>query len=557
MDLPALLSIKANMDPARKTPDTFQVRKPTPKVYPILAFYSKKFKFIIFLILRYTIPPPLRIIDDSCKRHCPGFLQIAGKLSSINTNNTIKMYLTKLKNSILAASVVAMLGACSSSENKSVFNGTLQADGIEDMVFNYAPDYDLMSVSTIQITPDSLGNFTFPDSLLVNDDLHTQILADNDYFGLYLEKGKSVNANIDRNADGKLTITFTGDNADINTYYNALCQAFDSMKYFSPDPEGGSSLDEYFATLEKENSEVRKGLDAIKDPEKRAYYEKMTDRMYTWTKIRLLMDRAFEQGIDVKEIPEYVQLVGTIDPNDDMSLMCTLIFPWLNMQTKSDEKDALANSIEQLHILDKNITNENTRKVMLNQLPYVFFAYSQPTMEQAETYMKEYSKVAEKYPELIERYNLRKESIKEIEAGDALPYDPVIETPDGKKAKLSDFKGKVTYIDFWATWCGPCCKQIPYLEKLVEKMKDNKDVVFVSISSDTDREAWLNKLKKDNPTWPQYILPAEECENFFSSMNITGIPRFIILNADGTIAQPNALRPSDEAIESQILSAVK
>lgn len=474
-----------------------------------------------------------------------------------NTNNTNKMYPTKLKNTLLAASVAATLAACSPGENKPVFNGNVQADGIDDMVFNYAPDYDFMSVSTIQITPDSLGNFTFPDSLLTGDALHTQILADNDYFGIFLEKGKSVNAKITRDGDGKLSIAFTGDNADINTYYNALCQAFDSMKYFSPDPGESPSLDEYFATLEKENADVRKGLDAIKDPGSRAYYEKMTDRMYTWTKIRLLMDRADEQNADVRENPDYVQLVGTIDPNDDMSLMCTLIFPWLNMQTKSDKGDALANSIEQLHILDKNITNENTRKVMLNQLPYVFFAYSQPTMEQADTYMKEYSKVAAKYPELIERYNLRKQSIKVIAAGDALPYDPVIETPDGKKGKLSDFKGKVTYIDFWATWCGPCCKQIPYLEKLVEKMKGNGDVAFVSVSSDTDRDAWLNKLKKDNPAWPQYILPAEECDKFFSSMNITGIPRFIILNADGTIAQPDALRPSDEAVESQILSAVK
>ena len=115
----------------------------------------------------------------------------------------------------------------------------------------------------------------------------------------------------------------------------------------------------------------------------------------------------------------------------------------------------------------------------------------------------------------------------------------------------------MTYIDFWATWCGPCCKQIPFLDKLVEKMKDNKKVAFVSISSDTDREAWLAKLKKNNPPWPQYIFDPEDCNKFFTAMNITGIPRFIILNADGTIAEAEALRPSDEGVEAQILSFVK
>jgi len=534
---------------AAKNTYSFQIRKPLLTVYHFLFLFVFSI-FHIFQLSHYTFPSPLRI--DNKKRESYIFVQPHKTIF-----NTTQMYLTKLKHSILAASLVAVLGACSSGESKPAFTGTVQTDGIEDMVFNYSPDYDLMSLSTIEIIPDSLGNFTFPDSLLVNNDLHTNILADNDYFGIYLEKGKSVEAKIARDANGKLIISFTGDNADINTYYNSLCQAFDSMKYFSPDPEGAPTLDEYFATLEKENTEVRKGLDKIEDPEKRAYYEKMTDRMYTWTKIRLIMDRADEKGTDVRQDPEYAALVNTIDPNDDMSLMCTLIFPWLNMQTKSDKNDALANGIEQLRILDKNITNENTRKVMLNQLPYTFFAYSQPTMEQAETYMQEYSKVAAKYPELIERYNLKKESIREIASGDSLPYDPVIETPDGKKGKLSDFKGKVAYIDFWATWCGPCCKQIPYLERLVEKMNDNKDVVFVSISSDTDREAWLKKLKKDNPSWPQYIMPAEECEKFFSLMNITGIPRFLILNADGTIAEPDAQRPSDEGVQNQILSFVK
>lgn len=467
------------------------------------------------------------------------------------------MYLTGFKHFAIAAGVAVTLMGCASTDNKPTFNGTVEADGIGDMVFNYAPNNDMMSIQTIEITPDSLGHFTFPDSLIQGESLRTQILADNDYFGIYLEKGKNVEGKITRDANGKLQISFSGDNADINTYYNALCQAFDSMKYFSPDPEEGKSLDEYFALLESENKKVREGINGIKDEKQREYYLKMTDRMYTWAKIRLLMDRAYENNIDVREMPEYVELVKTIDPDDDMSLECTLIFPWLNMQSKSDEKDVLAHAVEQLHILDKGITNENTRKVMLNQLPYVFFAYSQPTQEIAEAYMQEYSKVAANYPDLIEKYKFRASTIKEISAGDPIPYDPVIETPDGKKSKLSDLKGKVTYIDFWATWCGPCCKQIPFLEKLVEKMKDNKDVAFVSISSDSDREAWLKKVEKDKPQWQQYIFEASDGDKFMQAMNITGIPRFIILNADGTIAEPDALRPSDEGVEAQILSFVK
>lgn len=457
---------------------------------------------------------------------------------------------------ILAFSLIVSISSCKKEDQSHAFTGYLEADGIQDMAFNYSPDNDLIAVRTIEIVPDSTGRFIFPDSLVTDGGLHSQILADNDYFGIYLEPGKSVEGKITRDSNGKLQIAFTGDNSDINTYYNALCQAFDSMKYFDPDSDGSSSVDKYFALLEKENAGV---LDAsiIQDPEKRKYYEKMRDRMYTWSKIRLLMDQAYDQGLDEREMPEYVELVNTIDPNDDLSLQCTLIFPWLNMQSKSSSKDGLPYYIEQLRILDQSITNPNTRKVMLNQLPYTYFAYAQPTQEDAETYLQEYSKIAAAYPELIETYKLRAAGIKEINAGDALNYDPVIETPEGKKLKLSDLAGKVTYIDFWATWCGPCVKQIPYLEKLVEKMKGNDNVAFVSISSDSDREAWLKKLKKDNPDWPQYIFDFEDGNKFMTAMNITGIPRFMILNADGTVAVADALRPSDEGVEAQILSFVK
>lgn len=457
----------------------------------------------------------------------------------------------------IIACLSVMITSCSDKSQTPAFSGHIEADGVEDMAFNYAPDHDLMSISMIEIKPDSAGNFTFPDSLLTDEGLRTQILADNSYFGIYLEKGKSVNATITRDEAGTLQISFSGDNADVNTYYNALCQAFDSMKYFSPDPGEGPSLDEYFATLEEEHNNVMKLLPTIKDPASRSFYEKMTDRMYTWTKIRLLMDRAYEKGSDVRDNPEYVKLVETIDPNDDMSLECTLIFPWLNMQTKSDEKDALAHGIEQLHIVDKQITNPNTKKVMMNQLAYTYFAYSNPSPDDAEAYMKEFSKIAAAYPQLIERYNTRKASVVDLKAGDAIRFDPKIISPEGKTCKLSDLKGKVTYIDFWATWCGPCCKQIPFMEKLVAKMKDNKEIAFISISSDSDKDAWLKKIKKDNPDWPQYIFEPEDGEKFFTMMGINGIPRFMILNADGTVGVPEALRPSDEGVEQQIASCIK
>ena len=119
---------------------------------------------------------------------------------------------------------------------------------------------------------------------------------------------------------------------------------------------------------------------------------------------------------------------------------------------------------------------------------------------------------------------------------------------NGKLVSLSDFRGKVVLVDVWATWCGPCCAEIPHLEKLVERFKDNDKIQFISISVDTALKAWLNKLEKDKPAWAQFIFPKEEAARFMQAWGISGIPRFILIDRNGKIYAADAPRPSDEGL---------
>ena len=58
---------------------------------------------------------------------------------------------------------------------------------------------------------------------------------------------------------------------------------------------------------------------------------------------------------------------------------------------------------------------------------------------------------------------------------------------------FAQFRGKYVYIDLWASWCVPCCREVPHLQKL-EKELENKDVVFLSISIDQNPSAWKKKM---------------------------------------------------------------
>ena len=114
---------------------------------------------------------------------------------------------------------------------------------------------------------------------------------------------------------------------------------------------------------------------------------------------------------------------------------------------------------------------------------------------------------------------------------------------------LSSFRGRLVYIDVWATWCGPCIAEIPSLE-LLQKDYENKDIVFLSVSVDTDKEAWEKMLTEDQLGGVQ--LWADGWSQITKSYAIFGIPRFMLVDKSGELIAVDAPRPSSEEIRSMI-----
>jgi len=120
-----------------------------------------------------------------------------------------------------------------------------------------------------------------------------------------------------------------------------------------------------------------------------------------------------------------------------------------------------------------------------------------------------------------------------VKTGEKAP-DFTFETAPGKTVKLSDLKGKVVWINFFATWCGPCRKELPHLqEEVYDKYKDNGDFVLIILGREHSWEE-VNKFKTEQGfSMPFSPDPGRAVFSLYAKQNI---PRNFIIDKDGKIA---------------------
>ncbi|HLP25936.1 MAG TPA: redoxin domain-containing protein [Acidobacteriota bacterium] len=117
--------------------------------------------------------------------------------------------------------------------------------------------------------------------------------------------------------------------------------------------------------------------------------------------------------------------------------------------------------------------------------------------------------------------------------------DFVSQTVDGKAVKLSDFRGKVVVLDFWATWCGPCMASMPHTQEVAAHYKDQGVVVLANCTSDT-RAKFEQWVKTNQSKYPDMIWTHDAAERAPERVSralygVGGIPCQFIIDREGKI----------------------
>lgn len=454
-----------------------------------------------------------------------------------------------MKKILLIALTFALLGCQKDiKEEYAIITGTITNKPLGELTIN---SYDRTFTKTL--TPSEDGTFT--DTLSMAKSSYVLFDGKTPVF-LYVEPGYHLTINYD-GLDFENSLEITGKGAEANNYLLAksksekelLGNRFDTYLMDEEDFKAKfkavktsheallnstQGLSENFKALEKNN--INYGyLARINEYE--GYHRYMTKN-------------------DTFKVSEgFLQDLDNLDYNNESDYLFSQDYKMLvtnhyqKLSAEHAEAASIENDIAFLNTL-ADLENSTIKNDLLFQLASNNMGYSKDVDAFYNLYLKHSTN--EKNNAIIKENYLK---LTLVAKGKPSPKFIDYENYKGGTTSLDDLKGKYVYIDVWATWCGPCKREIPYLKE-VEKKFHNSNIEFVSVSIDklTDRNKWKSMVADKQLGGMQLMADNDWNSAFVKGYQIQGIPRFILIDPQGNIVDPNAPRPSDPALETLLNS---
>jgi len=446
-----------------------------------------------------------------------------------------------MRKTIVAAFAALALCACTNqqkSTDPTVFEGRFIGYGHE-----YVEFFLMSPEGYVEVPLNVAEDGTFCDTLTFGTNYDCALFADRYMFRVCVEQGKHYTVEFDLTTESETDFRFIGEGEKENTFLSHYWQNFRYAESVVKPLYGCFEFAEFQESVSNASQPLREELQGVDNKDFVKYYSKELDSYETSYIYYYPFVRIAASGVYRPE-KEYLDAIAKAPKLSDAeySQMLTLFTgnaPYLFPSV--DLREALR------AVSDYSRKQDRKEEVITKMLLSYASAGTGANLEGAYEYYKE--NVRETDPELCKTI----ENSMSLSPGAAAP-EIEMEDISGKIFHLADFQGKPLYIDLWASWCGPCCAEIPHLAKLVESLGTDPEIVCISISIDDDRNNWTAKLAEEDSSWPQFLATKEGMRAVSKDYGVSGIPRFILINPDGTLASVNAPRPSDPGILESLKS---
>ena len=451
---------------------------------------------------------------------------------------------------LIFLSILVLLMYCTEKEeevnfDEIVFSGVI-INSSKDSLNLYLNQEKVHSIAI-----DSSG--TFSDTFELEDGFYTLRIGA-EFTNVYLTKGSHLTLKIDENNFDE-SLEYNGGANENNYLAQKVLQEIKLRNVYSPMLTIELSETDFLAKLDSiENVKLAllKSQDSLSSS-----FTAMEEKIINYeTKKEMLMYPLYmdyykpENEYVVSE--NYPKPLKKI-PLDDESLAQHKAY--LNLlqekfilvnEEEIEGNDSIDAKVNLIQIINEQVANKVVKEsflyyVVKNEINYA---------EDVEAYFSAFSQVAsneENIAKIATKYN----KLKLISKGQFSPSF-AFRNIDGETTSLEDLRGKLVYIDLWATWCGPCLREIPALKALESEMHD-EDIHFVSIASNCDKEDWKNMLVEKELGGIQLFAEEDE-QDFHAAYIVNSIPRFILLDKEGKIIDSNAKRPSNPELKEEIQS---
>lgn len=440
-----------------------------------------------------------------------------------------------MKNLVLALSACALFSCQDPVNNTVIITGTI-TEPLDETASISSKDYRTSYTDSLD------SEATFEIEFELDAPSYMNFIHGKESTAMYVRPGDSIRVNINPSEFDE-TIKYKGSKA--SSFLAAKYLLEDNLDlrelYSLEEPDFLTAVDQASAQMNGLLDSVGEG--AFKTEQKRVISLQWASKKLSYKKYYTNLGNG-----EIELSVNYFKFMEDIDINDPSFLEDNNSYNFLKTYVSSNvSTDFDHELLSNFDFIARTFNNQTTKDKIAYDLLKDFI--KNEVLEDGDVIMEAYKSLQSDSIKYNELNDLR------IEMATFSPGRPAFDftypNVNGDSISLSDFVGSLVYVDVWATWCGPCKREIPHLLEL-EKEYHGKNIIFLSVSVDEEKDydTWKNMLVEKEMGGVQLF--ASGWSKIAKDYKINGIPRFMLFDSNGNIINVRAPRPSNDGIRTLI-----